>query len=375
MRSWLTRAAIALLFLAILVGGAASLHLRSAQTKAEAAHTPAPIPVQSLLPEAAQGYAVTDRFLGQLEPAQQARLAFERGGLVTAVAVEEGGRVTQGDVIARLDTALLEAERDRLTGQRKQVAANLELARLTAQRQRKLEQQGHASTQRLDEARLGVVALQGELSALDAALRRIAIDIEKSVVRAPFAGRVGARFVDTGSVVDAGMAVIDLLETGRPRARIGLAPEAAAALTVGQAVRLRASGQALVGRVIAVRPDLSTATRTISAIIDLEDLRGLRFGDTVELPVARQVRASGLWLPISALTEAERVLWSVLTLIEAEDGTYRVGQEVVELLHAAGDRVFVRGTLKRGQRVVSGGRNRVIPGQVVTLATRSEAAQ
>ncbi|WP_420347255.1 efflux RND transporter periplasmic adaptor subunit [Pelagibius sp.] len=361
-------ALVAVGFLASLAGGAALLHLRAAQSKVEAARPFAPVPVASLVLEAARSYDVAERFVGRLEPAQQARIAFERSGLVTAVAVEEGEVVSADAVIATLDTAILEVERDRLLGQRKQVTASLELARLTEGRQRVLRDRGHASEQRLDEARLGAVALEGELAALDAAIRRIDVDLDKSVVRAPFGGRIGARFIDTGSVVDAGTPVVDILETGRPQARIGLSPEAAAALTPGEVVGLSANGRNLQARVVAIRPDLTTATRTVSVLFDVRGEPAAKFGDTVELRLSRPVVAEGFWLPISALSEGERGLWSVLTLQPDDNGTFRIGQETVELLHTAGDRVFVRGTLRAGDRVVANGRNRVVPGQQVSLA-------
>ena len=363
---------VAVLFIAMLVGGAAMLHLRAAQSKAAAAHSLEPIPVASVTLAATTGYEVVNRFVGRLEPAQQARIAFERGGLITAVLVEEGDAVARGAVIATLDDSLLRAERDRLLGQRQQVAANLELARLTEGRQRVLRQQGHVSQQRLDEARLSAAALEGELAALDAGVRRLDIDIEKSVVRAPFAGMVGARFVDTGVVVAAGTAVVDLLQSDRPQARIGVSPAAAAQLRAGDGVRLVDGGDELTGRVVAVRPDVSTATRTVGVLIDVMETPRGSFGDTVVLRVSRRVDADGYWLPISALSEGERGLWSVLTLRDADDGTYRVGREAVEVLHTDGDRAFVRGTLRPGQRIIAGGRNRVIPGQQVVLASAAD---
>lgn len=362
---------VAAVSLAILIGGTAFLHLRAAHTKADAAPTPMPVAAMPL--EFSGGYDVVDRFVGRLEPAQQARLSFELGGLITALAVEEGEQVEPGQVIARLDTAILQAERSRLQGQRKQVIANLELAKLTAGRQRVLQRQGHASVQRLDETRLNVAALEGELAALDAAIRRVGIDIEKSTVRAPFAGTVGARFVDTGVVVAVGTAIIDLLESGRPRARIGVTPTAAASLSRGETVKLVSGQERLAGRIHAIRPDVSTSTRTVSVLIDLPGNPGINFGDTVELHLTRRVAAEGYWLPMSALSEGERGLWSVMTVLETGDGGYTVGRETVELIHMTDDRVFVRGTLRAGQRIIASGRNRVIPGQTVSLASLGEA--
>ena len=368
----LTRAAIGASFLATLVGGAAILHIRAAVTKSVAATALTPIPVESLIVKKADGYDIVDRFVGRLEPAQQASISFERGGLVTSILVEEGQRVVQGQIIAKLDTALLKAERDRLVGQRRQVSSKHELSRLTLKRKRTLRRKKHVSQQVLDEARLNTQSMQGGLAAIRAAIKALDINIKKSILHAPFAGTVGARSMDTGVVVTPGTTVIDLLESARPQARIGVSPEAANRLRTGQHVHLFVGEKKLSGKIVALRPDLSSATRTISVLIALKKTHGTRFGDTVELHLVRRIKAPGFWIPIAALNEGERGLWSVLTLNSSDGKLQRVGFEAVELLHSQGDRVFVRGTLQAGQRIVASGRNRIIRGQVVILARARE---
>ena len=364
----LTRASIGAVFLAALVGGAAILHIRAVESKSAATTTSAPIPVESLIVKKAGGYDIVDRFVGRLEPAQQASISFERGGLVTSIIVEEGQSVVQGQIIAKLDTALLKAERDRLVGQRSQIASKHELSRLTLKRKRTLRRKKHVSQQVLDEARLNTASLKGELIAI----RALDINIEKSILHAPFTGTVGVRSIDTGVVVTAGTTVIDLLESARPQARLGVSPEAASRLRTGEHVRLFVGQKKLSGKIVALRPDLSSATRTISVLISLKKTHGTRFGDTVELSLSRRIKAPGFWIPIEALNEGERGLWSVLTLSSSDGKLQRVGFEAVELLHSHGNRVFVRGTLQAGQRIVASGRNRIIRGQVVMLARARE---
>jgi RND family efflux transporter MFP subunit len=355
------------------VAGVGALHA-AAQARDEArpeVRPPLPVRVVAARPET--GYEILDRYVGRLEPAREARLAFERGGLVVDVAVEEGARVAAGDAVARLDTALLEAERARLLAQRQQAAAELELARLTLERQRALNARGHAPDQRLDEARLDAAALAARLAQTDAAIRAVEVDISKAVIRAPFAGTVAARLVDEGAVVAAGTPVADLLETGRPRARVGLSPEAAAALEAGARVRLTVGGREVGARLEALRPDLSAATRTVAALFAL-DAPPAPFGETAELAVARRIPAEGTWLPLTALVEGRRGLWSVFAVAPDGAGGHAVARESVEVLHVAGGRAFVRGTLADGALVVAAGAHRVIPGQAVVPAADAASA-
>ena len=85
------------------------------------------------------------------------------------------------------------------------------------------------------------------------------------------------------------------------------------------------------------------------------------------LVLPRTVSARGTWLPLSALTEGRKGLWSVLTIAERE-GAPVVEREAAEILHIDGDRAFVRGTFAEGARLLLDGTNRVTPGQNVALA-------
>jgi len=364
------RGLLALTFLGVLVGGTALLYLRASASAVDVVERPLPVSVTIARPSS--GYEVTERFIGILEPARQSSLAFEQGGLIKDVRVEEGDTVSEGDTVAVLDTSLLKAQRDELAGQLAQIEANLSLSRLTEKRQRILKDKGHVSAQRLDEARFATAAIRGQLTAIRASVSAIDITIAKASIKAPFSGTVAARHRDEGAVVSAGIPIVDLLETARPQARIGLSARAANALAVGDAVSLEINGANVSGTVKAIRPDLTSATRTTPILVSLPAGVPAPVGDTVTLEMSREIADGGFWLPLAALTEGERGLWSVLTLQGDDDTRSRLQQEVVELLHVDDDLAYVRGTLQAGARVVAGGRNRVIPGQLVSLASVEE---
>jgi RND family efflux transporter MFP subunit len=355
----------------VFAGTEALRHRAEARHAADRAE-PAALPVEVLRLRAESGYVVEDRFLGRLEPARRAALAFERGGLVTEVLVEEGDRVAAGDVVARLDVAALEAERDRLLAQRDQIAAALDLARRTLARQQALEGQGHASAQRLDEARLAAAVEEARAAEIEAAIARLDVDRARSVLTAPFDGTIGARRVDEGAVVAVGAPVVEILESDAPRARIGVSPEAAARLRVGERATLLIEGAPVSARLVALRPDLDPATRTVGALFAPTRPVAASFGAIAELRLPRFVEEPGYWAPVAALVEGERGLWSVLVAAPADGaagpGGAEIVREAVEVLHVEGERAFVRGTLEPGAALLADGPHRVAPGQRVVLA-------
>lgn len=347
-----------------MAGGISALHWR-ADAKASVDPSP-PLPVATMTIALEPGYAVEQRFAGRLEPSRETPLAFERGGLVTDILVEEGDHVLMGEVIAVLDRKPLEARRNGLLADRKRSEAELELAKLTAERQQNLTDRGFASTQRYDEARLNAQALEAAIASIDASIEALDIDIAKSEIKAPFDGTVAGRYLDHGRIVSAGMQVVHLMETGDAKVRIGLAPDVAAKLEPGMEMTLLAGDDRLTATLVSLRPDLTMATRTVPTLFSVKVPSDLAFGDLVELVVARDVREEGVWVPLLALSEAQNGLWSLMTTIE-EDGAMLARREAVEILHIEGERAFIRGSFRSGDQVIVGGDNRLVAGQRIAI--------
>ncbi|WP_269583901.1 efflux RND transporter periplasmic adaptor subunit [Roseibium sp. Sym1] len=325
--------------------------------------------VRFFRPDPQPGYEVARSFTGRLEPARQTDLAFELTGTIRQIRADEGDTVERGDVIARLDTRSLEAERRRQLANRKAAESDLELAELTLNRRRKLQQAGHVSEEVLDRARLAASRLQASLAQIDAAMETIDINLDKSVLRAPYDGRVGARLLDEGATATPGQPVLKVLESARPTVRIGLAPDVAGRLDREETFTIRIGSRAFEARFTGIRPDLQTRTRTIEALFELKGGTALPgFGQLAELTLSERIDAEGFWVPAASLKEGPRGLWTLLTLAEAgESNTHLVVREAVEVLHMDADRAFVRGTITGATRIVADGVHRVVAGQTVRL--------
>ncbi|QPH53640.1 efflux RND transporter periplasmic adaptor subunit [Pontivivens ytuae] len=345
------------------IGGAGYAVLLGSQTisarasAVEIAEVAEPLPVTVRALEREDGYTVTRRFTGQVEAAQTTDLSFEFGGRMAEITVDEGDIVEEGDVIARLDTALLETERRRLEAARDALVAQREFARLSTERRAELSERGFASTEAFDQARFSEAELTARIAETDAGIAEVDVRLEKSVLEAPFSGRVGARGVDLGTTVSAGAPVISLLEEATPRVRIGLPvwlePQDTALIEI--------AGRTYEGELHSVRPDIDPVTRTRTALFDLARGSTAAFGETATLIITREVEEAGTWVPVRALREGAQGLWTVL-VVDDED---RVRSAAVELIHTEAERAYVRGTFEDGTRLISAGPHRVTPGQLV----------
>ena len=354
-------------FTGLLAVGAISLATGAIATRAaeSPAPPPAPLPRIASSPISIEdSLTIARSFVGQIEAARRIDVAFETGGTVSDLLVAEGDTVTEGQVVARLDTRALEAERRASLAARDALAAQLELAMRTAERAAGLSASGFASDQRLDEAQLTVAELEARMAEIGAGIEAIDIALDKSILRAPFPGEVGARVADPGQTVAAGSPVLTLLESSAPELHVGLPPALAAGIEPSTRFEAVIDGQRVAAELHQLRPDLDPATRTQTAIFRLDTGGGaLPFGQTARITLEQSIPERGAWVPLAALRAGLDGTWGVLTV---RDG--QIEAVAVELLHNEDQRVFVRGGFAEDARIVDSGAHRLVPGQVVASA-------
>jgi len=336
------------------------------------------LPVATVALDRQQRYAASRVYAGRTAAARAAELGFKQGGEIGTLRVDLGDRVSAGSLLGELDldaldAALARAEADVRLAEASVSArrADVELAAQTEARFRELKQSGHASAQVYDERRLALAASRAQLDVARAALaqaeagRRAArVARREGQLFAPFDAVVQARHVDEGSQVAAGQPVLRLVEADRAEAHIGIPEALAGTLATGDDYRLRWREQILAGRLRTVLPEVDGATRTLTAVFDLDrsgDGPAPPLGSVVELELTQSVAGDGFWLPMTALAEADRGLWGVFVV--NDDAV--VERRLVEIVHVEADRAFVRGTLASGEEIVRTGVQRIVPGQAV----------
>ncbi len=344
------------------------------------------LPVSAIRVVEQDTYRIQRVYAGELHHARASQLGFEFGGRVESVMVEEGEAIRQGDVLAMLDSAAMQANV-------KAALANLETARAnilaheaqialssaSLKRYEDLVARGHGSEQELDElqarhrvdkARDSVFAAQ--LDSAVAAVELAQANLDKYTIRAPYSGVVQSRTVDEGSIVAPGQNVLAVVESGRLEARVGVPETMAQRLGRDTIYDIRAGGREVQARLTGVLPVADGMTGTVTALFEIAD-DSLFAGTLTELSLNVDVPGRGYWVPVTALSESQRGLWSVLVINDEGDRRF-VEARLVEILYRGKDRVFVQGTLEGGELVVAGGTSRIVPGQDVQVATIDGAA-
>lgn len=190
--------------------------------------------------------------IGSIASAQGVAVTTEVAGTITALEFDSGDVVKAGDVLVRLDTSV---ER----GQLAQAKARLSLAETALRRTRKLVPSGAESESVLDADSSAYDTAKAEVATLRAQLA-------KKVIRAPFAGKLGIRMVDTGEYISPGTALTDLEGTDEVFVDFTLPQERLADLQIGMPVEVTVGTEhprTVLGALRAIDPALQRSTRSL----------------------------------------------------------------------------------------------------------------
>jgi RND family efflux transporter MFP subunit len=310
-------------------------------------------------------YAIAREFAGEVQAGQSSQLGFEFPGQVAELLVDEGDAVAPGQVLARLDTRLLDSERDELVARRAELRAELATTQRNLERIEQLQAENLVSERERDDLAGRTDVLRASLQRVDAALEANSVRIDKASLRAPFAAGVAARFVDSGVVVDAGIPVFELVQAEAREVRAGVPVAIADGLRPGEMITVRVGLEETVGQLIGLGPVVDPATR--SRALRVRVTEAWAPGELAYLQLEVPTEMTGTWLPDAAVTEGMRGTWVAYVAVPAGDGEAVLESRTVVIHHARGGELYAGGALEDGDLVVAAGLHRLAPGQRVRV--------
>ncbi len=202
---------------------------------------------------------------GRLE-STEVQIASKVPGRLAEVLVDEGDKVTRGQLLARIDTRTMEAQRSQAEAEVLRARENYAAAQASVQlrqselllasqelkRVREIYQRKFASQQLLDQqqarydtATSAVVAARAQLAAIKAAIgtaeaqvAQLTSEIDDSSLRAPIDGIIQLRLAEPGEVLGAGGRVLMLIDPSDQYMNLYLPAAATGRLTVGDQARI-----------------------------------------------------------------------------------------------------------------------------------------
>jgi membrane fusion protein, multidrug efflux system len=163
----------------------------------------APVGVLTLQPQRVE---LSAELAGRTVAFQNAEVRPQVTGIVKTRAFTEGSDVKAGQLLYQIDPASYEAALDSARATLAKAEASLTTARLKAGRYEELAGIDAVSKQLRDDTQAALKQAQAEVDAARAAVRAAQIDLDRTRVSAPIAGRIGRSAVTPGALVTANQA-------------------------------------------------------------------------------------------------------------------------------------------------------------------------
>lgn len=294
------------------------------------------------------------RLPGEVEASRDAFLASALGGFIEKVDVEAGDEVKKGETLALVDTTSHQVRRY-------QAKVELDTAKRELERADKL---GDA----LPAAQLD--AAQARYDAAKAAYQTAHLQVSRSVISAPFSGKVARVDAEVGEVAAPGQPLIRIVQLDPVKVTVSLSDRDVLAIEEGMAatVTTDARSDIIEGVVSQVQPAADMNTRAFAAEIEMKNGDGgLRPGMIANVQI--QTHSEGdtgkeLVIPQDWLVTKPSKLGVFLN----EGGVAR--WRTIEVGSVVRDQVVVLDGLKSGDELVINGHRELADGDALLVARR-----
>ncbi len=288
-------------------------------------------------------------------------LRTELPGLVTAVSMEPGQTVQQGQVLVQLDVRSETAEL-------KSATAALKLAEADLKRIQSISSSNAISAQERDTAEATAIRAQAEVD-------RLAVMIDRKTIRAPFDARVGLHQLHPGQYLDAGTEITSLegidnyfdIDFSVPK-------HIAQCLQIGDEVQLdlNSNGNAVSPSmqikvpVVALDAKADAVSRTMMVRARIHDPPAtMRPNDSIRVVVEYGMPIQVIAVPATAVRSSPAGA-SLFVALESEGVLRASTRSVVVLGTGDGTRAWISEGLSGGEQVVAEGSFKVRDGVMLS---------
>lgn len=226
---------------------------------------------------------------------EEVEIRSEIQGKIIRIAFKEGGKVSKGDLLVKIDDKELQANVLKAQSQRKLAEDNEYRMRM----QLKIEA---VSQKDFDQA-------LNELNLAKAGEQLLRAQLEKTELRAPFSGVVGLKYVSEGAIVGAATRITTLQEINPVKVDFSIPGKYAEWVKAGTSIAFTVQGsdRKQMGKVYAVDPKIDPETRTLHLRALCANADGLILpGAFASIEIPLQVVDSAMLVPTEAMTADAR---------------------------------------------------------------------
>ena len=301
--------------------------------------------------EIQESYITTQRFPGKILPLNYSKLAFEIPGKIQLVKIDIGDTVKRGEILAALDPSEMQANLN-------QAQARFDLAEQALKRFKDLKLKGFISNQEMDRA-------NSEFLIAKAQVDLYSVKLEQTFIRAPFDGYIQNRFLDSGTVISPGTPILEIIDSTIVEAHVSVPSTIIEGLVEGEPYNFLIDKEIFPAKLKRYTKMSSQGSDNRLCIFEFNTF--INPGSVSYLQLQQEKSTIGAWVPLKSLSQGTQGLWNLYTVSKDENNQFKVAKEIVELIHVEGDNANITGTISTGDMVVSGGAEKVIENEILTV--------
>jgi multidrug efflux system membrane fusion protein len=281
--------------------------------------------------------------------------------------VQDGADVKQGDLLYRIDPSDFQASLDQASAQAERDSASLDYLRANLDRGNELSKSGWLAKDAFDQRGSNVKQAEAALTMDKAAIRSAQLNLSRTEIRAPFAGRLGRNQAPVGTLVSAGGTALNNLVQLDPiyvafnpsETDLAELQKASAAGKVEADIVL--AGEMHKGELTFIDNMVDRATGTIAARATIANADfHLLPGQYVRIQLHVREQPDTLMAPQAALGSSQ--LGKYLYVVGEGN---KVDKRLVSLGQTDGDLVAVTGGIAEGDQVIVGNLQKIGPGMPI----------
>ena len=245
---------VVLLIIVLVVGGMIFYRISTNKEKAAAQNgRPAGRSEMKVYGQVVQGQPFSDylSLSGSIEADEQIEIHTEVSGIVESINFSEGGRVSQGQPLLRINDAELQAQLAQAQTRNNLAAENERRAKLLLEKEA-------ISQEEYDIA-------SADFRTAESQIQLIKAQLSKTVIRAPFSGRIGLRNISKGSYVTPATVIAQLVNTNRLKVSFSIPEKYVNRVKVNNQVKFNVQGVQgeFTAKIYATEPAVEANTRTL----------------------------------------------------------------------------------------------------------------
>jgi len=187
------------------------------------------------------------------------------------------------------------------------------------------------------------------------------VKLEQTKLIAPFDGVIQNRYLDTGSVINGGIPIVEILGSKNVEAHISIPLKFIDKLIIGNFYDFTIGNKKSKGVLERLAPMTPGGSDNRLAIFNFDTF--FDPGSIAELKLSLNVEGRGTWVPIKSLSQSEQGIWAIYTINEEKV----VVRDLVEIIYFEDEYAYVDGTLNDGDLIILGGAQKIIEGKSIKI--------